>query len=178
MDTIPTSALGAAELYLRMLTESAPVHTLLTGKPGEFDRRVEIVRAPKYGLVGSTAEIQARVVETGKPPSTIANSVTLKVRREGQVIYDSGELRTGDQNMCHSLANMEDHHFKYSQHRRPGDVHLHFFGTSRLSFGSRAWTYQPGDRIQIAATGFCEPLVNTVSAGPPEEGEPVVIKSA
>ncbi len=63
----------------------APVHTLLTGKPGEFDRRVEIVKAPKYGIVGSTREIEARVVEIGRPPSG-ANSgpVTLKIRREGQ----------------------------------------------------------------------------------------------
>ncbi len=62
----------------------APVHTLLTGKPGEFDRRVEIVKAPKYGLVGSTREIEARVIETGRPPTVAAGPVTLKIRREGK----------------------------------------------------------------------------------------------
>ncbi len=100
------------------------------------------------------------------------------VSRGGQTLYDSGELRSGEKNMCHSLKNMEDHHFKYSQHRQPGDMHLHFFGTSKLSFGSRDWKYQPGDEIQISAPGFCEPLVNTVSAGPPEEGRPIVVESA
>ena len=72
----PTAAAG--------LGFDAPVHTLLTGKPGEFDRRVEIVKAPKYGLVGSTREIEARVIETGRPPSAVSGPVTLKIRREGK----------------------------------------------------------------------------------------------
>ena len=62
----------------------APVHTLLTGKPGEFDRRIEIVKAPKYGLVGSTREIEARVLESGKSPAGSGAQITLKVRREGK----------------------------------------------------------------------------------------------
>ena len=46
----------------------------------------------------------------------------------------NGPFVTGEANMCHSLANLEYHHFKYPAHRRPGDVHLHFFGTATLSF--------------------------------------------
>lgn len=99
------------------------------------------------------------------------------VSRGSQQLYDSGELRSGQKNMCHSLANMEDHHFKYPQHRVPGDVHLHFFGTSRLSFGSRTWAYQPGDQITITAEGWCEPLVNTVSAPADRSATPLVVES-
>lgn len=99
------------------------------------------------------------------------------VSRQRNVIYDSGELRSGEKNMCHSLSNMEDHHFKYPQHRVPGDVHLHFFGTSRLSFGSRDWKYEPGDEITITTAGWCEPLTNTVSAGTDKPVEPVQVKS-
>lgn len=84
------------------------------------------------------------------------------VRRGNEVIYDSGPLWSGEMHMCHSLANMEDHHFKYPQHRRPGDVHLHFFGTSKLSYGSRDWKYADGDQIEISADGFSEPLTNVV----------------
>lgn len=98
------------------------------------------------------------------------------VSRKGQQIYDSGELRSGEQNMCHSLANIEDHHFKYAQHRIPGDVHLHFFGTSKLSYGTRTWTYQAGDVIRITAPGWCEPLVNSVSAGPAHEARTVSVE--
>lgn len=100
------------------------------------------------------------------------------VTRSGQVLYDSGTLYSGERHMCHSLRNLEDHHFKYSQHRQPGDLHLHFFGTSKLSFGSRNWKYQPGDEIRIAAPGFSESLVNTVSAGPEEEGRPLQVEPA
>jgi hypothetical protein len=95
------------------------------------------------------------------------------VTRGGKTLYDSGELRSGELAMCHSLGNIEDHHFKFAQHRRPGDVHLHFFGTSKLSYGARTWQYEPGDEIRVEAPGFSAPLVNTVAAGPAEEGRPI-----
>jgi hypothetical protein len=97
------------------------------------------------------------------------------VERNGESIYESGELKSGEQFMCHSLANCEDHHFKYPLHRQPGDVHFHFFGTSKLSYGSRQWTYQPGDQITISAPEFSRSLVNTVSAGDPMEGSPIEV---
>lgn len=84
------------------------------------------------------------------------------VTRGGQVIYDSGPLFSGERHMCHSLANLEDHHFKYPQHRLPGDVHLHFFGTSKLSYSSRTWKYENGDSVRIEAPGFSAPLTNRV----------------
>ncbi|MBN9353083.1 MAG: hypothetical protein J0H04_03540 [Hyphomicrobium denitrificans] len=62
----------------------APVHTLLTGKPDEFDRRIEIIEAPRYGLVGQSRPIELAVRETGKAPTSGSGAVTLKVRREGQ----------------------------------------------------------------------------------------------
>lgn len=50
----------------------APIHTLLTGDMGrEIDRRVEIVRAPRFGVVGENVELTLRVVsptETGNVP--------------------------------------------------------------------------------------------------------------
>jgi hypothetical protein len=85
-----------------------------------------------------------------------------RVLRAGQVIYDSGELLTGEKNMCHSLANIEDHHFKYPQHRIPGDIHVHFFGTSKLSFQHRDWKYQDGDVIEVSFDGLGAPLRNHV----------------
>lgn len=84
------------------------------------------------------------------------------VTRRGEVIYDSGTLWSGEQHMCHTLANMEDHHFKYPQHRIPGDIHLHYFGTSKLSYGAREWQYTSGDQIQINTKNFSAPLLNPV----------------
>jgi hypothetical protein len=60
----------------------APVHALLTGRPDEFDRRIEVLKVPRYGIVGSTRDIEARVVETGRR-GRAGDRVTLKVRREG-----------------------------------------------------------------------------------------------
>jgi hypothetical protein len=62
----------------------APVHTLLTGKPDEFDRRIEVIEAPRYGLVGLSRSIEIAVRETGSAPSANSGAATLKVRREGQ----------------------------------------------------------------------------------------------
>jgi hypothetical protein len=85
-----------------------------------------------------------------------------RVLREGKEIYDSGELLTGERHMCHSLANLEDHHFKFPQHRHPGDLHVHFFGTSKLSYPGRDWKYQSGDEVAISFSGLGAPLVNPV----------------
>lgn len=92
-------------------------------------------------------------------------SLRCTVKRGAQTIYDSGEMQTGEQWMCHSLRNLEDHHFKYPQHRRPGDIHLHFFGTSKLSHGAREWIYQAGDEIRIDSPAFAAPLINAVAGG-------------
>jgi hypothetical protein len=62
----------------------APVHTLLTGKRDEFDRRIQVIEAPRYGLVGQSRDIEVAVRETGKAPSANLGTATLKVRREGQ----------------------------------------------------------------------------------------------
>jgi len=97
-----------------------------------------------------------------------------RVFRQDQVIYDSGELRTGERNMCHSLANIEDHHFKYPQHRLPGDIHVHFFGTSKLSFQHRDWKYQDGDVVEVSFEGLGAPLRNPIRRLEPSQ-EPVTV---
>ncbi|MEI6556938.1 MAG: hypothetical protein WCO00_00915 [Rhodospirillaceae bacterium] len=54
-----------------------PVHTLLTGERDEADRRLEIVRAPSYGLVGKPARLSIRVTDLPQPQSAEA-LVTLR----------------------------------------------------------------------------------------------------
>jgi hypothetical protein len=104
--------------------------------------------------------------------------LSCSVTRNDVEIYDSGLLRSGEEFMCHSLANCEDHHFKYPMHRQPGDVHLHFFGTSKLSCSSRDWKYTDGDRIQIASALFGAPLVNTVRHSAADAATPVRVDLA
>jgi len=88
----------------------APVHTLLTGKPDEFDRRIEIIEAPRYGLVGQSRPIELAVRETGKAPAAGSGAVTLKVRREGQpdetVRTEIGRKVTVDMPIPHTGTNI------------------------------------------------------------------------
>ena len=59
----------------------APVHALLTGKPGEFDRRLQVLTAPRFGIVGSAQGIEVKVTET-TPGNT--GLVKLTVTHQGQ----------------------------------------------------------------------------------------------
>ncbi len=95
---------------------------------------------------------------TGELPADLRG--TSRIRRGGEVVWEKPFL-SGEANMCHSLENLEYHHFKYPQHRQPGDVHLHFFGTATLSFADGV-TVQAGDRFEIAQPAFGAPLVNPV----------------
>ncbi len=71
----------------------------------------------------------------------------------------SKPLATGEAEMSHSLANLEHHHFKFPAHRRPGDVHVHFFGACALSF-TDGMRLQDGDIMHVHFKGFGRPLRN------------------
>lgn len=85
-----------------------------------------------------------------------------RIIRNAEVLWER-EFLSGEDNMCHSLANLEYHHFKYVQFLRPGDVHVHYFGTATLSFADGVRT-RPGDRFQISLEAFGAPLENTIGA--------------
>jgi hypothetical protein len=93
-----------------------------------------------------------------------------RVLRGETVLWEASFL-TGEDNMSHSLFNLEHHHFKYPLFRRPGDAHVHFFGATTLSFaaGIRA---QAGDVFEISAPPFGRPLANPLAVLPEEEVAP------
>jgi hypothetical protein len=65
-----------------LLGFKAPIHALITGREGERDRRIELVEAPRFGLVGKDQTIAVRVLDTadrGEP-------IELVVRRDGAEI--------------------------------------------------------------------------------------------
>jgi hypothetical protein len=100
-------------------------------------------------------------------PELLTGPVPLEVRgtsriiRAGQTLWEKPFL-TGESNMSHALANLEHHHFKYAQFRRPGDVHVHFLGTATLSFMDGIET-RVGDTFEIEAAPFRLPLRNALS---------------
>jgi hypothetical protein len=95
----------------------------------------------------------------GPPPAHVEGAS--RILRDGATLWEKPFL-SGEANMSHSLANLEAHHFKYPQFRRPGDIHVHFFGTATLSFADGVRT-EPGDVFEIEAVPFTLPLRNPLA---------------
>jgi hypothetical protein len=85
---------------------------------------------------------------------------TVSIERRGQVCW-SHPIATGEANMVHTLANLEYHHFKYAAHRRPGDVHIHYFGTGAFSF-SAGVALEKGDVMVVDIPVYGRPLRNPI----------------
>ncbi len=90
-----------------------------------------------------------------------------RIRRGKEVLWEKPFL-SGEQNMSHSIANLEAHHFKYALFRRPGDVHVHYFGTATLSFSDGVKT-EKGDVFEIEAEAFGLPLRNKLALAKAEK---------
>jgi hypothetical protein len=86
------------------------------------------------------------------------------IERGGSPIWTKS-IATGAAEMCHSLANIEHHHFKFDAHRRPGDVHVHFYGAHSLSFGD-GMALQDEDVMVVQFEGFGRPLRNPLRVMP------------
>jgi hypothetical protein len=95
----------------------------------------------------------------GEMPASIEG--VSRIVRAGQTVWEK-PFFAGTDHMIHSVANLEYHHFKYPMFRRPGDVHLHFFGTSVVS-AADGFQAEPGDLFEISAPALgLLPLRNTL----------------
>lgn len=61
----------------------APVHAVLTGRPGEFDRRIKVVSAPRFGMIDSEQTAEIKVVSSGADKGSGATA-SLTIRRENE----------------------------------------------------------------------------------------------
>ena len=82
------------------------------------------------------------------------------IERGGSVLW-SKAIATGEEEMCHNLRNIEHHHFKFDAHRRPADVHVHYFGACALSCGDGI-RLADGDVMSVSFEGFGRALRNPV----------------
>ena len=60
----------------------APLHALVTGREKERDRRIELVEAPRFGIVGKDQTIRARIVDTGGDGAR----APISVHRDGELL--------------------------------------------------------------------------------------------
>jgi hypothetical protein len=107
---------------------------------------------------------------TGALPSDVRGAS--RIVRDGETVWEKPFL-SGEANMSHTIANLEHHHFKYDLFRRPGDVHVHFFGTATLSF-SDGFQTQLGDTFEIEAAPFLYPARNALAQA---DDKPVTVRS-
>jgi hypothetical protein len=61
---------------------TAPLHALITGSKDERDRRVALIAAPRFGIVGQSQTITYQVEDQGARERT----ATVTVRRDGDVV--------------------------------------------------------------------------------------------
>jgi len=111
-------------------------------------------------LAGSKLRTCALGPELVVDPDFESLPVAVKIERGGGVLW-SKSFRSGQSEMCHSLENIEHHHFKYEAHRRRGDIHVHFFGTDCLSFSDQV-RLEDGDVIEVSVEGYGRALRNPV----------------
>ncbi len=94
----------------------------------------------------------------GELPAEVTGSS--RIYRNGNLLWEAPFL-SGEENMSHSIANLEYHHFKYEGFRKPGDVNVHFFGTGTLSFADGIEP-KTGDVFELESAVFGRPLRNTL----------------
>jgi hypothetical protein len=101
----------------------------------------------------------------GLGPALRVGDLPQHIDGASRIIGKDGAVRwhkafvSGEQNMSHTIANLEYHHFKYGLFCRPGDVHIHFFGTATLSFADGI-SVQPGETFEVEAPAFGPALRN------------------
>jgi hypothetical protein len=113
-------------------------------------------------LAGSKLRTCALGPELAVDPEFNSVPGTVTIERAGKVLW-SQAIQSGEEEMCHSLANIEHHHFKFEGHRRPGDLHVHYFGACSLSFGAGV-QLADGDMMVVKFEGFGRALRNPLRA--------------
>ena len=104
----------------------------------------------------------------GVGPALLVGELPAHIEGVSRVLDKDGAVRwekafvSGEQNMSHTIANLEHHHFKYGLFKRPGDVHIHFFGTATLSFADSV-SVQAGESFEIASPQFGPALRNRLA---------------
>lgn len=172
---IPNYARGGgeeAELAAAYIVDFEGVPRRIGFMPGnEFsDHRLRRVNSLYHaGAKHRTCSVGPEIA-LGSDFLSIQGSVAIE--RAGSVVW-SKEIVTGEEHMCHSLANLEHHHFKYDDHRRPGDAHIHFLGATAFSFAAGV-EIEDGDETVIAWKNFGRALRNPIKL---DRREPVAISA-
>ena len=91
---------------IEQLRVSAPLHAFVTGNSEEYDRRIELIESPRFGIVGKQQIIRARIIDTRNNK----DRVEITVKKDGQEIQSyspiPGDIVNIKVNIDHAGANI------------------------------------------------------------------------
>lgn len=103
----------------RPLEKLMPFHVVLTGKKGEFDRKVTVIEAPKYGLLSQEAAIHVKVEDMGRAPGAPA---TMTLKQDGKEISRL-DVKTGSETTYNlKLTHPGQNVFEFSVPAEEGEM--------------------------------------------------------
>ncbi len=131
---------------------NVPVHVLITGNKHEYDQRIEVVKAPRFGLVGSQSVIRVRIEQYGDKDK-FENEAVVRIRRGKQQpfkrVVDTGTEFEIPISFPHAGANFVEIELE----GKPGEL------------------TQINNRVAIVAQGVRENLRVLLVSGEPHAGE-------
>ena len=91
---------------LETFTPGAPMHVLLTGAPDERDRKLTIVQASRFSIVGSQAQIRVKVEDNDTQTGTANVTIRVDGRPSGTRRLDIGKDMTISLPVAHGGENI------------------------------------------------------------------------
>lgn len=71
---------------LESLGITSPIHGLITGEENNIDLRIEITKAPRFGIVGEFQELNYRVLLDGAKPNFNLSEIEVEMKLNGDII--------------------------------------------------------------------------------------------
>jgi len=98
---------------------NAPVHGLITGQPDEFDRRVQIVQAPRFGIVGEEQQLTFRVFDDGQ---STGGSAQVTISMNGEPLETLSAAPGADTPFSFTVPRGGNNVMEFSVAEVPGEV--------------------------------------------------------
>nr|WP_155141843.1 hypothetical protein [Roseibium sp. RKSG952] len=100
---------------------NAPVHGLITGMPGEKDRRLVLKKAPRFGLVGSEQVISLEVLDSGTDTAP-GDRVKLRVKRDGVLVSERNAVIGDTIDIPVEIGHGGDNIFEFEAEELDGEL--------------------------------------------------------
>jgi hypothetical protein len=127
-----------------------PVHTLLTGKPDERDRKLTVVQAPRFGIVSEPMKYTIRVDDFGTSDNAAAN---VEIRIDGKPLK-TVSTKTGEETVIElTLPHGGENVIEFGVDKGPDELTL------------------LNNRAAIMTTGVRDQLKVLLVSGEPHAGE-------